>query len=175
MSLLCDLVCRNRSLQLGLFYSRSTLHCCFLFLSSFRTSYFLSSSLSWDPTKEVKTRLDCRDWRSTSWWELQTPDLVLWLGLGSRAGEWLTTKGFQPQTSHAFSSQNLAHVDTPQSCLANSMGPLGSVLNVTSSEKPSLTYSPQSGLAAFALCSMALLGFSTHCPLIACLTVLNSL
>lgn len=41
-----------------------------------------------------------------------------------------------PQTSHAFSSQNLACTDISQSCLANSMGPLGSVLNVTSSRKP---------------------------------------
>lgn len=52
------------------------------------------------------------------------------------------------------------------------MPPLGSVLNVTSSRKPSMTTHPKSGLAAFALCSMTPsrflcpLSFNclSHCP-----------
>ena len=77
-----------------------------------------------------------------------------------------------PQTSHDFSSQIRTHADISQSCLANSVGPLGSALNVTSSGNPSLTTHLQSGLAAFALCSTApsrflyTLSFNclSHCP-----------
>lgn len=50
-----------------------------------------------------------------------------------------------PQTIHDFSSQIRTRADISQSYLANSMGPLGSALNVTSGN-PSLTTHLQSGL-----------------------------
>ncbi|KAF6099772.1 hypothetical protein HJG60_011509 [Phyllostomus discolor] len=80
---------------------------------------------------------------------------------------------FSHFTSHAFSSQfcTISDLYTPQSWLAGSVGPLGSVLNVTSSRKPSLTTDHKCGLAALVLCSMAsskflyLLSFNclSHC------------
>lgn len=81
-----------------------------------------------------------------------------------------------PQVSHAFSSQNLAHADTPYSCLANSMGPLGSVLNVTSSRKLSMTTPPHPNLVCLPLLYAPRdpLGPFIHCPLIACVFVLKS-
>lgn len=81
------------------------------------------------------------------------------MGEGLQAGERLRTKCFQPLRPAMLCHLRIFHIlrilFIPQSCLANPMGPLGSVLNVTSSRKPSLIISHHSGLAALALLSVA--------------------
>lgn len=79
------------------------------------------------------------------------------VGRRLQAGEWLRTKGFQCLRPAVLF--HLRILSTSQSCLANSVGPPGSVLNVTSSRKPSLTTDHQSGLAALCFVLHGILWF----------------
>lgn len=121
-------------------------------------------------------QLDCGHWRSTSSSCNQGCRLqswVLWLDVGLQAAEWLRTKDFQAFGPAMLSVSGILHVLTHPNLGWLTPWVLQAQCDMSLlPRKPSLFTHPQSGLAAFALCSMAPFRFPylLSCNCLSCLS-----